>query len=152
MTSIRERTTYDGASSRVGSRSECSRRDRAMIELCALFDAFLVTLGAIVSFSLALRQTSGRARAFLVRSQLGIWWVAFLPMLVESGDWVHLTWSGEVPLVCLFLLSGALLFTVWPEDAEFFAPYADPRFERAPPPRIGPAWWFLAMMLSLGAT
>jgi hypothetical protein len=107
--------------------------------------------GALSCLWLAIRPFSRAPRAVVLCGIFIFWLAAVGMMTVECGDWVHLFWMSRDPIVAIFVLSGALLFTVWPEDAASRAEHAHRGWERLIARRGGPATWFFAMLASLGA-
>lgn len=123
-----------------------------MVLLFACLDALLAIVGVAAAVMLARRQADVKLRAWLLGSLLCMWGGAIGSMLVHHADWVHLFWSAQVPLAAMFLLSGALLMTVWPEDAAFRSAGPTSALERRISSSFHPAWWFLAIVVSLGVT
>ncbi len=115
-----------------------------------LLNLILVPLGAFACLWLAVRQSDRNARAHVLRILFFLWLAAFIPMFAELGDWVRLFWMSQIPMLGVFMLSGALLFTIWPDDAEFRKEFASRGLEQRISSRTNPALWFLAIMTSLG--
>ncbi|HUR28001.1 MAG TPA: hypothetical protein VM509_07435, partial [Planctomycetota bacterium] len=109
----------------------------------------LVLAGASWCLWLALFQSTRRIRGWLLWILAFVWMTGLFAVLVDSGDWVHLFWAAQVPPMCVFLLSGALLLTVWPEDAASRGEMGTTPAERWLQ-RLNPAWWFLAVVASFG--
>ncbi len=110
---------------------------------------FCVLLGALECIWWALHPQALTPRIRALQLAFLLWISSFVPILVESGDWVHLLWMVQVPIAGLFMISGVFLFTAYGNDGEPDAVESVAALQK----RVSPsnaAWWFFAMMASLG--
>jgi len=131
-----------------------------IVTVCMLVFAPLTILGILFCAAAALQvlrgSPSARMPLFLAQLVLVVLWgsacVFALLDRLDHRDWVHLFWSARVPLVGLFLGSGALLCCTWRTDAETVRRMlSEGTPEGSPSYRVrGGGWVYLFMTLPLG--
>lgn len=131
-----------------------------IVTVCMLVFAPLTILGILFCAAAALQVLRGSpsARMPLVLAQLVLvvlWGSACVFALLDRldhRDWVHLFWSAQVPLVGLFLGSGALLCCTWRTDTETVRRMlSEGTPQGSPSYRVrGGGWVYLFMTLTLG--
>jgi hypothetical protein len=81
-----------------------------------------------------------------------LFWMSALVLAVSEGfldrDWQHMFWMAQGSTVSLFVVSGTLLVSVWPDDGVLRSEQNGAP-TRSRPARFNSAWWFFAMMSSL---